>query len=138
MSIGRRSKRQVQKVRDDVFKRDAHQCVATLTVHGSSCAGELTVQHRVSRGMGSSGRFDAPNYLLGMCAYHNYLDAADSVFRKTCLEYGWSVPRWVANREMMSRVPVYYGDAWYLLDAFYRFEISESAALDLMSEVYGG
>mgnify|MGYP006921413177 CR=1 FL=1 len=140
MRLGKTSKKQVDKVRRDVFARDGEQCVVAGTNMRLvwPCAGVLTIQHRIGRGMGSSAKYDAPNSLLAFCAFHNQLETSDANFARYCRRYGWSVPRWVADREMMSRVPVYYGDAWYLLDSFYRFEIPESSALDLMNEVYGG
>ena len=127
----------MQKVRNDVFKRDGFQCVATETTFGLRCSTDLSVQHRVKRGMGSSSRYDAPNYLLAMCGLHNSMDASDAVFRTFSIRYGWSAPRWVAERELMSRVPVFYGYGWFLLDGLERFRIPERVALDLMGEIYG-
>ena len=137
MKLGKRSRKQVNSVRGQVFARDGHQCVAAGTEWGVMCGGELTVQHRVARGMGSSARFDAPNCLLTMCAIHNFMDAGDASFRQVCLRNGWSVPRWVGEQEMLSRVPVWYGDGWYLLDSFYRYAVPDSAAEDLMVNIYG-
>ena len=136
MSVGRRSKAQVNKVREAVYKRDGHVCVVAHTAYGAQCSDELTIQHRVTRGMGSSARFDEPKHLLAMCGYHNFLDTADSVFRDFCVARGYSVKRWAALSAGV--IPVHYADGWFLLQGIERVEVSNVEASRLMKEVYGG
>lgn len=136
MAVGRKSKAQVAKVRKLVFERDGDACVVSHTKYWASCTGELTIQHRIARGMGSSALVDEPKYLVSMCAYHNFLDASDAVFHKFCIEQGYSAPRWILNRHQINRLPVCYADGWYLLDGNERFEIPESTAKEMMSEIY--
>ena len=138
MGIGKRSRKQVNSVRWKVFERDGGVCVVAHTSFGATCSGEMTIQHRVSRGMGSSARFDEAKYLLTMCAFHNMLDSADAGFRAVCLKYGWSIPRWVPDRHNVNRVPVWYADGWFLLDGLQRFGISDGLARECMLDIYGG
>lgn len=135
MSVGRRSKAQVNKVRETVYRRDHWTCIAAHTAYGAQCNAELTIQHRVTRGMGSSARFDEPKHLLAMCAYHNFLDTADGVFRDFCVARGYSVKRWAANSAGV--IPVHYADGWFLLQGDDRVEVSSVEASRLMKEVYG-
>ena len=135
MSVGRRSKAQVNKVREIVYKRDGYVCVVAHTAYGAQCSDELTIQHRVTRGMGSSARFDEPKHLLSMCGYHNFLDTADSVFRDFCVARGYSVKRWAALDAGV--IPVHYSDGWFLLHGDGRVEVSNVEASRLMKEVYG-
>jgi hypothetical protein len=136
LTIGKKSKAQVAKVRQLVFARDNWVCVVAHTFYGSRCSDELTIQHRITRGMGSSARFDEPKHLLSMCAYHNFLDTADSVFRDFCVARGYSVKRWAANEAGV--IPVHYSDGWFLLQGNGRAEVSNVEASKLMLEVYGG
>ena len=139
MSIGKRSRKQVDAVRQDVFDRDNNVCV----VHGSiwamlvPCSGGLTIQHRVTRGMGGSAKYDEPPYLLAMCAVHNALEPGSSEFREFCERQGYSVPRWVLNRFAITRVPVKYDYDWYLLGGTERYKIPERTAQEMLDEIYG-
>lgn len=139
MSIGKRSRAQIAKVRQDVFDRDGSCCVVQGSIWGTiqPCGGALTIQHRVGRGMGGSAMFDTPNSLLAMCAVHNALAEASSEFGKYCQRNGLSVPRWVAASSPVSRIPVRYSDGWYLLDGLKRYQIPDNVATDLMVEIYG-
>ena len=70
MSIGKRSRRQVDKSRPEVFKRDGHICVADGLFEAVKwpCVGGLTIQHRRTKGMGGSALGDAPEALVTMCS----------------------------------------------------------------------
>jgi hypothetical protein len=136
LSVGKRSKAQVNRVRETVYKRDGYACVVAHTAYGAQCSDELTIQHRVTRGMGSSARFDEPKHLLAMCGYHNFLDTADSVFRDFCVARGYSVKRWAALDAGV--IPVHYSDGWFLLQGEGRVKVSSVEASRLMKEVYGG
>jgi len=127
MSIGKRSKNNVEKIRKKIYARDGFKCVAS--VWGSPCRGRLTVQHAVKRGMGGSAIFDAPRFLRTMCWHHNDLDASDVMFRRLSLLNGWSMTRPEALQSE-TPVPVLYPDGrWYVLDdEFEREPLEESTA----------
>ena len=139
MSIGKKSRKQVEAVRQAVYDRDDHRCV----VYGSlwsmlvPCGGSLTIQHRVTRGMGSSAKYDEAPYLLTMCSIHNGLEPASAEFRAFCERQGYSVPRWAAEQTPISRIPVRYEDSWFLLANSGKYAVPEPVAIDLMTELYG-
>lgn len=139
MSVGRRSRNDVNRVRRLIFTRDYHTCVVRDTEWGiiSPCSDILTVQHRVTRGMGSSNLHDTPRDLVTFCALHNYLETSHADFHTYCVRSGWSVRRSVAALWPLNRIPVRYGRSWFLLDGDGRFEITEEVANDLMEEMYG-
>ena len=138
-SIGQQSKANVEKVRQIVYARDNHQCVASKLVAGatpllgsaSGCQGSLTIQHAVTRGMGGSARWDSPEYLRAMCAFHNFLDTSDAPFHDLCLENGWTLKRWQAERTPTNWIPVRYFDGWFVLVGGDRIEITERLALHM-------
>jgi hypothetical protein len=138
-SIGKRSRRQVSGSRQIVFERDNNTCVVELSEWSfrDPCAGILTLQHAVTRGMGGSALWDSPAYLRAMCWHHNDIEPRDANFRRYCEDNGWSIPRWVLNSTPIERIPVRYPDSWYLLYADQRTPIDESIAKDLMQEIYG-
>lgn len=138
-SIGKQSKSAVNRVRDGIYIRDKNRCVVSGTPVGVNipCAGELTIQHAVKRGMGGSAKYDLPVYLRAMCAHHNTLDANDARFNQFCIVNGWSVPRWVADRDMIAVVPVRYADGWHLLNEFERVRIPDRVAFSLIDNLYG-
>jgi hypothetical protein len=114
MTIGKKSKAQVNKLRPGVFERDGNTCIAA-GVFGF-CGGGLTIQHRVGRGMGGSAQYDTPAHLITMCATHNELQTASASFAEICQSRGWSVPRWAVDRVKVSDIPVSYpGRGWYML-----------------------
>jgi hypothetical protein len=140
MSLGKKSKRQVATIRDAVFERDGG-CV----VHGSlwdmlkPCGGSLTIQHRVSRGMGGSAQYDSPEHLVTMCAIHNQLETSWPEFAKACIRCGWSIPRWLDDQGVRpSKVPVLHESGWYLLSGLARVHISAQVAEQTMTDFYGG
>lgn len=139
MSIGKKSRSQVAKSRPTVYRRDRHECVVAGLFESMRwpCSGVLTLQHRRGRGMGGSASADAPDCLLAMCAFHNFLQTSDAEFQKICISNGWSVPRWVADQYKMSRIPVKYADGWCLLDGPGRYNISEHTATEMLYEIYG-
>lgn len=138
-SIGKKSKNAVNRVREGIFIRDKNRCVIEGTPVGFNipCVGELTIQHSVKRGMGGSAKYDLPVYLRAMCAHHNSLDASDASFNRLCVVNGWSVPRWVADQDMIASVPVRYGDGWHLLNEFERIRIPDRVAFSLIHAIYG-
>lgn len=137
MSIGKKSKAQVDKVRQLIFERDGGDCIAAKVF--GFCGGGLTVQHRVGRGMGGSAQYDTPAHLVTMCATHNELQTANATFAEICKSRGWSVPRWAVDRVPVSDIPVYYpGRGWYLLaaDGSVR-KITRVQAVPVMLALYG-
>lgn len=114
MAIGKLSKRQLDKIRAQVFERDAQRCLAA-GVFGF-CGGPLTLQHRVGRGMGGSAQYDTPAHLITFCSIHNELQTANATFATICQSRGWSVPRWAAERVSISVIPCHYpAVGWHLL-----------------------
>lgn len=138
MKIGQRSKAQVNKVRKQVYDRDNGICVVTGSLWSrlEPCQGDITIQHAVTRGMGSSAKWDGADYLRTMCWYHNFLDTHSEEFRKACKRNGWSVPRWVGEQHEIKLVPVRYFDGWHLLQDGERIRISDRTAADLLAEMY--
>lgn len=138
-SIGKKSKSNISKVRELVFERDSNRCVVAGTPVGFNipCAGELTIQHSVKRGMGGSALYDDPRLLRAMCAHHNSLDGSDASFNSLCMNNGWSIPRWAVVHNSPSMIPVRYEDGWYLLDDLGRQKIGDRVAFKLMANIYG-
>lgn len=138
MSLGKQSRRQIAVSRSTVYKRDGGACVVDGLFEAVKwpCSGGLTLQHRVGRGMGGSAKWDSPKALVAMCERHNFLQTADADFDAACRSNGWSIPRWLADRVDVSRVPVKYCDGWWLLDGGQRYALPESSALAAMQEFY--
>lgn len=140
MSIGKTSAKNVKSVRQAVYDRDNNECVVYQTEWSlkSPCAGILTIQHAVGRGMGGSKKWDRPEYLRTMCAHHNTLQTADADFDNYCKKVaGWAIPRWAAETFPVGRIPVLYKDGYYLLFGEERSRINSEVALDLLQEIYG-
>ncbi len=137
MTIGKRSKANVDKVRRKVFDRDGG-CVVQGTAISLlfPCMGVWTIQHRVNRQMGGSAEVDGMAFLITMCARHNQLDASHAQFREMCMRNGWSVPRWVLNSKLINEVPVKYIDGWYTLGEGYREAIDAVKAERIIGALY--
>jgi hypothetical protein len=139
MSIGRKSKSQVEKSRPIVYERDDRMCVVRESLWATlePCKGSMTLQHRVGRGAGGSALYDAPAFLVCMCNHHNGLAESSAEFAKFCARNGYSLRRSLAEQHPISRVPIHYPDGWHLLSGDGRFAISSSTANELMEELYG-
>lgn len=136
LSVGKKSRSQVEKARKGVYERDQGVCVSRA-IYGP-CDDSVTIQHRVGRGMGGSAKFDTePGFLLTMCGLHNMLETADADYHRLCQELGWSVPRWVPDQWSISEVPVYYWDGWHYLIGFDRVPTSDMVAKRKMKDIYG-
>lgn len=136
MSIGKRSKKQVERIRQVVYDRDGGVCVGQG--FSLACSGGLTVQHRVSRGMGGSAQYDSePPWLISLCWAHNVAETSNASLREAYVARGWGVPRWVVNSWGIFDVPVRYFDGWKLLVDNERVSMSEKDALERMREIYG-
>lgn len=140
MAIGKQSRAAMERSRANVYSRDGGTCVVQGTIWATltPCGGSMTLQHRVTRGMGGSAKWDSEPYLLAMCAIHNSLEPASAEFRNFCERNGYSVPRWVAEQFPISRIPVHYPDGWFLLDGVSKYEVPENVALTLIEEIYEG
>lgn len=138
MSNGKISKANLNKSRPIVMERDNHTCIVQGTIWSMlvKCGGPATIQHRVNRGMGSSGKYDAPNYLLVMCSVHNQLAEASDEFAKFCERNGYKVRRHIVESTPINRIPVRYGLDWFLLDGQGKFPISSKTAEELMYDIY--
>lgn len=136
VSVGKKSRSNVQKARQGVYERDGGVCISRGI--SGPCDDSVTLQHRVGRGMGGSALYDGdPSFLLTMCNSHNVLETADADYHRLCQELGWSAPRWVVNRWSISEVPVFYWDGWFYLVGFERVATTEKVARKRMEEIYG-
>jgi hypothetical protein len=133
---GKRSKANVERVRQTVYDRDGNVCVASGFMR--PCYGDLTIQHRVGRGMGGSAEYDtSPVWLLSLCWGHNVLETENAPARMAYRAYGWSVSRWVVESWDIEAVPVCYFDGWYKLVQDGRTPITEKVAAEMMGAIYG-
>lgn len=91
-----------------LFARDEEQCWHCGTTE------QLTVQHRVNRGMGGSKRRDNAANLILLCWFVNFEMEASSRAAESARRAGWKVDRG-ATPEL---TPVFHHptNAWYLLD----------------------
>lgn len=139
MSVGRKSKSQVNAIRRKVYDRDNERCVVIGSVWSMliPCGGALTIQHRVSRGMGSSAKYDEAPYLLTMCAVHNQAQTSNALFAEACERQGWAVRRSTVSRARIENLPVWYQDGWHLLNGNERLAITPEQAVSYIQEVYG-
>jgi hypothetical protein len=136
VSIGKRSKKQVERIRQVVYNRDGGVCVGQG--FGLACSGGLTVQHRVSRGMGGSAQYDTePAWLITLCWAHNVAETSNASLREAYVARGWGVPRWVVDSWAITEVPVRYVDGWYVLVEGDRVPVTERESSERMRAIYG-
>ena len=93
-----------------VYDRDGNCCVAC----GSS--NSLTIQHRVSKGMGGSKLFDEPAYLVTMCHTCNVGLESNYVWAEKGRFNGWKIARNSKPAPDPEKIPVKIGLEWFLLD----------------------
>lgn len=75
----------------------------------------ITIQHRMNRGMGGSKLLDGPENLIMMCWTHNSLLETDAKFAQLGRANGWKLHK---NRTRSANtVPVWFPKdrAWYYL-----------------------
>lgn len=133
---GKRSKANVERVRQTVYDRDGGVCVARGFMR--PCYGDLTIQHRVGRGMGGSAQYDtSPVWLLSLCWGHNVLETENATAREAYRARGWAISRWVVELWDIGDVPVCYLDGWYRLVHNERQPITEVEAEEMMGVIYG-
>ncbi len=135
-TTGKRSRANVERVRQTVYDRDGNVCVAFGFMR--PCFGDLTIQHRVGRGMGGSAQYDtSPSWLLSLCWGHNVLETENATAREAYRARGWAVSRWVVESWKIDDVPVLYFDGWHLLVHNERLPIDEKVALERIGAIYG-
>lgn len=98
------------KLRRSVFDRDGNKCVACGDINN------LTIQHRVSKGMGGSKQFDTIAHLLTLCLLCNGRLESDAEFAEMGIAYGWKIRRNTKPLPDPTKTAVRYSDGWYLLD----------------------
>lgn len=76
-----------EAARQLVYERDGWRCAAC------GHAWDLTIQHRVSKGMGGSKRLDDPSNLLTLCQRCNVRLEADAEFARAGRAAGWKLYR---------------------------------------------
>lgn len=139
LSVGKKSKKNVEMARAQVYERDLHTCIVAGSIMAwrFPCSGPLTIQHAYKRGVGSSAQYDGLDCLRAMCWLHNGLAESDAKFAAYCVKMGWAAPRWVHDRGLTKLLPVWYADGWHLLQDGERVRISQKTADDCHAEIYG-
>ena len=122
------------RTRKAIYERDGHECVlARVSHHFDPCSGPLTVQHTVSRGMGSSKLFDTADLLVTMCNGHNILATSDADFARYCTSRGLVRSRNSTRDPRL--IPVHYWDGWFVLVGDLRSRIHPVDAEEYMKLV---
>lgn len=112
-SLAKKSKAQVEKVREDIYLRDEYRCLAAS--HLMDCFGGITVQHAMGKGMGGSAMFDSPELLRVLCFGHNGRLESEAKLAHRARLAGWSLKRMDQSIDPL-QVPVRYPDGHdYLL-----------------------
>jgi len=115
-----------QRTRKQVYDRDGHACIAAQHPLGDdgwyadrygTCAGIMTLQHRIGRGMGGSKLpgINGVTNLVAMCEHHNGLIERDAAFHRLATACGWSLPRNRRPALVTAEIPVRYIDGCFLL-----------------------
>ncbi len=110
------------KVRTAIFERDKNRCVACLSPNN------LTIQHRVGRGMGGSKKYDSPAFLITMCLECNTKLESDSVWAEIGRENGWKLSRNANPPVDPESILVKVGKRWYHIDNDYNIKEGEKSA----------
>ena len=99
-----------EKIRKRVYERDHGRCWHCGTDEN------VTIHHRINRGMGGSGKLDMPSNLVVMCGAFNMAMESELKAHRVAKEMGWKVSR----HGIASQVPIrdYRGNLFLLDDAF--------------------
>lgn len=99
-----------EKFRKRIYERDHGRCWHCGTDEN------VTIHHRINRGMGGSKLLDMPSNLVVMCAAFNQAMESDLRAHKLAKEKGWKVSR----HSRVSDVPIwdFLGNQCLLDDAF--------------------
>lgn len=98
------------RTRQMVYDRDGNRCVACYD------SNNLTLQHRVSKGMGGSKLYDQPAFLVTMCLTCNLALESDYVKAEQGRFNGWKLSRNTRPPVDPEKIPVKIGKEWFLLD----------------------
>lgn len=112
-----------------MLERDEHRCIVCWVMV------QLEAQHRRAVGMGGSKVRPLIADLVTACTIHNA--AFEHGLQAMALRFGWKVRGWVTEPE---RVPVYdlRGRQWWRLTVEgLRIPITWTAAMQMMTDVYG-
>jgi 5-methylcytosine-specific restriction endonuclease McrA len=99
------------KLRQAIFDRDGRKCVAC------NSASNLTIQHRVSKGMGGSKLYDTFPYLITMCQPCNVGLESNYELAEQGRFNGWKLSRNTRPPVNPEEVPVKIGATWFYLDS---------------------
>lgn len=81
----------------------------------------ITIHHRINRGMGGSKMLDMPSNLVLMCTEFNFLMEADLNAFKLAKEKGWKVSR--HSRASTTEIQNHEGRVFLLDDMFRKWEV---------------
>jgi len=100
-----------------VWERDQGRC---WHCNGTE---NLTIQHRVNRGMGGSKKLDRASNLILLCWFTNFEMEASSTAAQVAQNQGWKVSKFVEPSE----VPVFHWGRgeWLLLDDDFGVRVAE-------------
>lgn len=93
-----------------IYERDSFQCVACQSMQN------LTLQHRVSKGMGGSKLYDLPAFLITMCLKCNTELESDYKWAEEGRFNGWKILRITKPPSDPEKIPVKIGKEWFFLD----------------------
>lgn len=99
------------KMRQRIYERDGNKCV------DCGSANNLTLQHRVSKGMGGSKMYDTYPYLITMCQPCNVALESDYYRAEKGRFNGWKLSRLSKPPVNPEEIPVKIGTGWFYLDA---------------------
>jgi hypothetical protein len=130
----------VERVRDAIYLRDDYRCLVAGSAWAAKfpCAGGLTIQHAIGKGMGGSAQFDRPELLRTFCWVHNTLAEADADFAMAARLFGWSLPRIRIDIDP-EYVPVRYPDGrdYRLTNDFQRELMVPADVVEWRNTFYG-
>ena len=106
-----------ESLRKKIYERDGGICW-----HCGS-AENLTIHHRINRGMGGSKLLDRPSNLVLMCTEHNGLMESEFMVAREARDKGWKVSR--HSSPLHAPIVDSIGQWWYLGDQFEKWETDE-------------
>jgi len=98
------------KLRQMIYDRDGNCCVACGSFDN------LTLQHRINRGMGGSKLYDSPAHLVTMCLACNLGLESDYGQAERGRFNGWKISRNTKPIANPESIPVKIGNEWFYLD----------------------
>lgn len=98
------------KIRKRIYERDHGRCWHCGTDEN------VTLHHRVNRGMGGSKLLDMPSNLIVMCGAFNVAMESELKAHRVAKEMGWKVSR--HSSPSQTRITDFRGEVFLLDDAF--------------------